>query len=176
MAVHGPARRRHSRNLGPLLPRLGPAHQCGGPGRYLPWSPASSANNLVLRADGTVVNWSGNTQPPPCRSVLTNGNIVAVAAGGLHQLALRDNSTVIAWGSNTYGQTNVPAEATNVVAIAAGANHSLALRADGKVVGWGLNTSGQANALSAAANVVAIAAGGNQTMVLVADGSVIGLL
>jgi hypothetical protein len=133
----------------------------------------STANNLVLRADGTVVNWTGSTKPPQ-PVALTNGNIVAVAAGGAHQLALRDDGTVIAWGSNTSGQTNVPPSATNVIAIAAGTSHSLALRADGRVVGWGLNTSGQATALNNAANVVAIAAGGNQSLALLADGSVVG--
>jgi hypothetical protein len=106
--------------------------------------------------------------------MVTNQNIVAVAAGGSHQLALRDDGTVFAWGSNTSGQTNVPAGATNVIAIAAGTSHSLALRADGTVVGWGLNTSGQATALSNAVNVIAIAAGGNQSMALLADGTVVG--
>jgi hypothetical protein len=133
----------------------------------------TTANNLVLRADGTVVNWTGSTKPP-LPPALTNGSLVAVAAGASHQLALRDDGTVIAWGSNTSGQTNVPPSATNVIAIAAGASHSLALRADGTVVGWGLNTSGQATALSNVANVIAIAAGGNQSLALLADGSVVG--
>jgi len=131
-----------------------------------------TANNLVLRADGTIINWSSSTKVPP--AYVTNGNIVAIAAGGTHQLALRDDGTVVAWGSNTSGQTNVPPNATNIIAIAAGTSHSLALRADGTVIGWGLNTSGQATALSNAVNVAAIAAGGNQTMALLADGSVTG--
>jgi len=135
-------------------------------------SSSSQANNLVLRADGNVVNWTTSTKPLP--AAVTNGNIVAVAAGGLHQLALRDDGTVFAWGSNNSGQTNVPPGATNVIAIAAGTSHSLALRADGTVVGWGLNTSGQATALSNFVNVVAIAAAGNQSMGLLADGTVVG--
>jgi len=69
-------------------------------------------------------------------AAITNGNIVAVAAGGAHQLALRDDGTVFAWGNNASGQTNVPSGATNVIAIAAGDNHCLALRADGMVIGW----------------------------------------
>jgi hypothetical protein len=130
----------------------------------------SSVNNLVLRADGVVINWTSK----PTTSIVTNQNIVAIAAGGAHQLALRDDGTVFAWGSNTSGQTNVPTAATNIIAIAAGANHNLALRADGTVIGWGLNTSGQATALSNAVDVIAIAAGGNQTMALLADGTVTG--
>ena len=139
----------------------------GGPGL------TKADNNLALRSDGKVVHWFGTTIPNPPPAV-TNGNIVAVAAGGAHQLALRDDGAVIVWGSNASGQTNVPAAATNVVAIAAGENHSLALRADGTVVGWGLNTSGQATALSNLANVVAISAGGSQSLALLANGSAAG--
>jgi len=130
----------------------------------------STVNNLVLRADGTMFNWNSKSQSP----TLSNVNVVAIAAGGAHQLALQDDGTVLAWGVNTYGVTNVPAAATNIIAIAAGWSHNLALRADGTVIGWGLNTSGQATALSNAVNVVAIAAGGNQSLALLADGTVIG--
>jgi len=143
------------------------AFSSGGPGSR------AAENNLALRGDGSVVSWTvtGKSTIP---AALTNGTVVAVAAGGQHQLALRDDGTVFAWGLNTSGQTNVPPSATNVIAIAAGANHSLALRADGKVVGWGLNTSGQTTALSNAANVIAISAGGNQTIALLTDGSIVG--
>jgi hypothetical protein len=128
-------------------------------------------NNLALLGDGTVIYWNG-TGKPSLSAAITNGNNVAVAAGGNHQLVLRDDGTVFAWGSNTSGQTNIPPGATNIIAIAAGGSHSLALRADGKVFGWGLNTSGQAGALSNALGVVAISAGGNQTLALSADGTV----
>ena len=137
-------------------------------------SSGGSANNLALLADGTVVNWNSSATKPPVPSTITNQNIVAIAAGGLHQLALRDNGTVLAWGVNTSGQTNVPASATNVIAVAAGTSHSLALRADGTVVSWGLNTSGQVTALSNLVNVAAISAGGNQSLALLADGTVVG--
>jgi Immunoglobulin domain/Regulator of chromosome condensation (RCC1) repeat/Immunoglobulin I-set domain/NHL repeat len=134
---------------------------------------SKSGNYLALRTNGTLVHWTAFSIPS-VPAALTNGNIVAVAAGAAHQLALRDDGTVFAWGSNPSGQTNVPTSATNVIAIAAGLFHSLALRADGTVVGWGLNTSGQATALSNIANVVAIAAGGNQSLGLLADGTVVG--
>jgi hypothetical protein len=138
-------------------------------------SSKSSGNYLALCSNGTMVNWTSfSTSSVP--DAITNGNLVAVAAGGAHQLALRDDGTVFAWGNNGFGQTNVPPGATNVIAIAAGDSHSLALRADGTVVGWGLNTSGQATALSNVVNVIAIAAGANQSMALLADGSVVGLI
>ena len=68
--------------------------------------------------------------------VQTNG-ISAIACGSQFDLAL-SNGTVIAWGSNTYGQTNVPANLSNVTAIAAGAYHALAL-SNGTVFAWGYN-------------------------------------
>jgi hypothetical protein len=134
---------------------------------------SKSGNYLALRTNGTLVHWTASSIPS-VPAALTNGNIVAVAAGAAHQLALRDDGTVFAWGSNSSGQTNMPPGATNVIAIAAGLSHSLALRADGVVVGWGLNTSGQATALSNFVNVVAIVAGGNQSLGLLADGTVVG--
>lgn len=141
----------------------------GGPG------PSKYDNNLALRADGKVVHWYGTTVPA-LPAAVTNGTIVAVAAGGTHQLALSDDGRVFAWGGNSYGQTDVPPAATNVIAIGAGENHSLALRADGLVVGWGRNNNGQATALSNAANVVAISAGGSQSLALLADGSAVGVI
>ena len=54
-------------------------------------------------------------------------NAVSVAAGDYHKLALLADGSVVAWGQNTYGQTNVPMEATNVIAIAAGSYHNLAI-------------------------------------------------
>jgi hypothetical protein len=134
---------------------------------------SKSGNYLALRTNGTLVHWTA-LSIPSVPAALTNGNIVAVAAGAGHQLALRDDGTVFAWGNNSTGQTNVPPGATNVITIAAGLFHSLALRADGTVVVWGLNTSGQATALSNFVNVVAIAAGGNQSLGLLADGTVVG--
>ena len=88
--------------------------------------------------------------------------VIAIAAGGYHNLALRADGTVLAWGSNGSGQlgtgdagyygidrlvatalvdaNGVPI--TSIVAIAAGASHSLALKADGRLLGWGYNGSG----------------------------------
>ena len=81
---------------------------------------------------------------------------------------------VIAWGSNTYGQLNVPANATNVIAVAAGWYHSVALKDDGTVVAWGDNTKGQITPPTFPTQVNAIAAGVAHNLVLLADGTVMG--
>jgi alpha-tubulin suppressor-like RCC1 family protein len=96
-------------------------------------------------------------------------NVVAIAAGGYHNLALRADGTVIAWGYNAYGQTNIPLNGTNIVAVGAGGSHSLLLKADGKVIAWGYNTGGQTNVPSDLTNVVAIVSGGGDCLALVGD-------
>jgi hypothetical protein len=81
---------------------------------------------------------------------------------------------VVAWGSNSYGQTNVPPEASNVIAIAGGWYHSVALRANGTVVAWGRNDIGQTNVPPGLTNAIAISSrSGNHVLALKADGKVI---
>ena len=72
-------------------------------------------------------------------------NLIAIAAGGWHNLALRPNGTVLAWGNDDGGQCDVPGTLTNALAIAAGGYHSLAIRANGTVLAWGNNDYGQTN-------------------------------
>jgi alpha-tubulin suppressor-like RCC1 family protein len=100
-------------------------------------------------------------------------NVVAIAAGGSHNLALKVDGTVVAWGSNTSGQTNVPAGLTDIVAVAAGSSHSLALKREGTVVAWGSNTSGQTNVPPGLTNVAAITAGASHSLALISDGTVV---
>ena len=81
--------------------------------------------------------------------------MVAVSAGGWHNLALKADGTVWAWGENTQGQLGVPASTPRsdlavkvaglkgIVAVAAGRKHSLALKDDGTVWAWGYNAQGQ---------------------------------
>ena len=99
--------------------------------------------------------------------------VVAIAAGGNHNLVLHSNGTLIVWGLNNYGQTNVPATATGVVAVAGGLYHSLALRSDGKVVAWGYNDQNQTNVPKNATSVVAIAAGQYHSLALRSNGTVV---
>jgi alpha-tubulin suppressor-like RCC1 family protein len=98
--------------------------------------------------------------------------VVAIAAGGSHNLALKSDGAVVAWGDNSTGQSTVPGGLNAVVAIAAGGNHSLALKSDGTVVGWGGNSLHQTNVPVGLNGVVAIAAGGDQSLALKSDGTV----
>jgi alpha-tubulin suppressor-like RCC1 family protein len=77
------------------------------------------------------------------------------------------NGHVIAWGDNSYGQCDVPPEATNVVAISAGYFHSVALRSDGTVLAWGAAIDGATDVPIGLNNVTAVAAGEGFTLVLV---------
>jgi alpha-tubulin suppressor-like RCC1 family protein len=84
----------------------------------------------------------------------------------------RADGQVYVWGDNSYGQTNVPANATNVIALAAGDYHCLALRTDGTVVAWGANGVGQTNVPSDLTNAVSIAAGSTHSLALRSDGTI----
>jgi hypothetical protein len=100
-------------------------------------------------------------------------NVIAIAAGGYHNLALRADGSVLAWGDNFDGQCDVPPDLTNAVAIAAGGYHSLAARADGTVAAWGAFYDGQITLPDSVAGVVSVAAGSWHSMALKADGTVV---
>ncbi|MFO1488073.1 MAG: DUF5011 domain-containing protein [Verrucomicrobiota bacterium] len=100
---------------------------------------------------------------------------IAIAAGGIHNLALKSDGKVAAWGSSPgSGVTNIPVGLSNVVAIAGGSYHSLALKTDGKVVAWGANFNdyGQTTIPVGLSNVVAIAGGLYHSLALKSDGTV----
>jgi hypothetical protein len=150
---------------------------------------ASSEDHcLALKSDGTVLTYGGPTVP-------TNlSGVIGISAGGgtpasdflliqEFSLALKSDGTIAAWGDNTYGQTNVPANATNVTAIAAGFYHSLALKSDGTVVAWGAGLTnnpsdgdqdcGQSIVPTNLTNVTAIAAGYYHSLAVKSDGTVV---
>ena len=138
--------------------------------------------------DGSTTNRS---TPGPV-SALTE--LVAIAAGGNHNLALTVDESLWAWGLNSSGELGdgtttdrlTPVQITGLgplKAIAAGNTHSLVLKADGTVWSWGLNTYGQLGdgtttqrltpvQVQGLTSVVAISAGKEQNMVLKADGTV----
>jgi alpha-tubulin suppressor-like RCC1 family protein len=113
-------------------------------------------------------------------------NLVAVAAGGDHDLALRADRSVAAWGSYSTLSGYVPVtgheDLSNVVAVAAGNQHDLALQSDGTVVAWGNydNYDGSNSVTmyvpmtvpAGLSNVVAVAAGSSHSLALRADGTV----
>jgi probable HAF family extracellular repeat protein len=147
---------------------------------------AGDSHTTALRVDGTVWTWgsNGNGQlgngsaddsPLPVEVITDQGvpldNIIAVAAGGWHNLALRADGAIWSWGANWSGQlgdgtthdhatavaialpASVSASAkkfdatsssTAVVSqLSAGAAHSFALLSDGSLLAWGSNWSGQ---------------------------------
>ena len=125
---------------------------------------------LALCSDGTMVTWgqddptqlgTGNIAPVPVDSsgVLAGKTVIAIAAGGSHNLALCMDGTLAAWGDGSFGslgnnsavggeapvlvdRTGVLAGKT-IVAISAWGFSSYALCADGTLAAWGYNASGQ---------------------------------
>ncbi len=133
-------------------------------------------HSLALCSDGTVAAWGDNehgqlgdnsmtlSRVPVnvnLEGVLAGKTVVAVAAGGWHNLALCSDGTVAAWGGNQSGELGdnsttdrlVPVAVNmadgnsallgkTVIAIAGGGEHSLALCSDGTVAAWGRNNFG----------------------------------
>ena len=131
-------------------------------------SPARAAFDAI-----EIITWGYNgggqyTTP----SDLTD--VIAIDAGGFHNLALRSDGTVVAWGENFHGQRDVPADLSGVVAISAGGAHSLALKSDGTVVAWGFNRDGETDVPSDLTDVVAIGAGSLHSLALKSDGTFVG--
>jgi hypothetical protein len=92
---------------------------------------------LALKADGTVVEWTGaGGQPQP---VPWFSNIIAISAGadsGDGSLALEADGTVVGWDGLPYYP--LPSN-TNVVAMALGGRNIMALKSDGTVAAPGLS-------------------------------------
>ena len=144
---------------------------------------AGSTHSLAVCADGAVAAWGNNNAgqlgngtntnslvPVTVSSagVLAGKPVVAVAAGGAHNLALCAYGTLADWGSNNSGQvgdgtvtnrtqpvlvsTAGVLSGKSVVALAAGNSHSLALCGDGTLAAWGWNLGGQLGLPAAPAN------------------------
>jgi alpha-tubulin suppressor-like RCC1 family protein len=134
---------------------------------------AANADEMALRADGTVIAWNPFA-PTNAYSVPALSNLVAISSGNTRSLALDRLGNVFCWTNNSSTLAFVPSQATNVIAVAAGYSHFLALRANGTVVSWGAASNVIVNNVFAGlTNVVAIAAGYNQSMALKADGSIL---
>jgi len=135
---------------------------------------AGGAHSLALASDGKIYAWGfngngqlgNNSQDDSLEPVavtmsgaLAGKTIIAVVAGGTHNLALASDGNFYAWGYNANGQlgNNSPNDCLEptavtmsgalagktVVAVAAGGRHSVALASDGKVYAWGHNGNGQ---------------------------------
>jgi alpha-tubulin suppressor-like RCC1 family protein/phosphodiesterase/alkaline phosphatase D-like protein len=134
-----------------------------------------NSHSLALCLDGSMAAWGSNSNGAlgdlsftssripvavAQSEALADKTIVAIAAGGSHNLALAADGSLVSWGSNTYGQmgTGGSYSATSgaravdqsgvlagktVAAIAAGGEFSMALCTDGALAMWGANASGQ---------------------------------
>ncbi len=145
-------------------------------GRTVAALATGTAHSLALCTDGTLAAWGSNTHgelgnnsttdslvPIAVRTLgtpLAGRTVVAIAAGGNHNLALCSDGTLVAWGLNYYGQlgdgtttarpmavavhtAGTALDGKTVIAIAAGTNHNLALCSDGTLAAWGYNFYGQ---------------------------------
>ncbi len=129
----------------------------------------SVTSEAAILAVGLVRAWGGNSYGQT--NVPTNLiGVVAVAAGGDHNLALKADGRVVAWGSyytgqgNGYAAATVPLDLPKATAIAAGFSHSLALASDGTVAAWG--SGFQASVPPSLTNVVAVGAGAYHSLAL----------
>lgn len=142
-------------------------------GKLITQVAAGTSHSMALCSDGTVATWglgssgqlgngSFSNAPSPVAvsaiGVLSGKTVVAISAGGSHNLALCSDGTLAAWGGNSSGQlgtgtttsSNVPVAVVrtgvlagkSVIAVAAGLDHSLALCSDGAVAAWGGNNYG----------------------------------
>src|SRR5690554_841380 len=165
-------------------------------------------HTVVLLADGTVWAWgdnqygqlgdgtTDNSSEPVQVTVPAGKEIIAVSAGGYHNLAVAGDGTVWAWGQNSNGQlgtgsyddSSVPVEIATlseegIIAVAGGGQHSLALSGTGEVWGWGQNWDGQAGGsgttkstpviISGLNGVEAIDAGLDHSIALLSDNTVV---
>ncbi len=135
---------------------------------------AGYSHVLALCADGTLATWGENsfhqlgdgtttsTNVPvavDASGALAGKSVIAIAAGGTHNLALCADGTLVSWGDNGSGKLGdgttvssaVPIDISakgvlagrQVVKIAAGSAHSLAACSDATLAGWGFDGSGR---------------------------------
>lgn len=159
----------------------------------------SGAIAYVLKADGSLWTWGGNSPsqalPSPVAGIQ---GIAAVSCSDHDTLALMNDGTVWGWGYNNYGQLGyaasnpIPAPGpvpgiSNVLAVSAGGTVSMALAQDHSVWVWGGNASGELGLspdtlrnraepgqVPGIADVKAISAGGTYCLALKSDGTVWG--
>jgi alpha-tubulin suppressor-like RCC1 family protein len=167
-------------------------------------------HSLALKADGTVWAWGANENAQLGDATTTNrltpvkvgvgvsgfNSIIAIDAGGRHNLALKSDGTVWAWGDNNSGQigdgtltdlvlvVQITSLSNNILAVSAGNSHSMALSKTGQIYVWGQNDSGQLGNGTASEYAVAptlntnisgvaqIQAGGFHNVALKTDGTV----
>ena len=171
---------------------------------------AGDFHSLAVTADGAVWSWGSggfgrlghgdeqNRLLPKKVDALTGQRVVAVSAGGVHNLVITADGAVWSWGGGGGGPLGHGDEQNQllpkkieaftglrVVALSAGEGHSLAITADGAVWSWGGGEDGtlghgdeQMQLLPkkveafADQRVVAVSAGAIHSTALTADGAV----
>ena len=170
---------------------------------------AGYKHSLARCSDGTVAAWGYNFYGQLGNNSTTNSSVpvavntasgvsalfgktvIAVAAGGYHNLALCSDSTLASWGYGFFGQLgnstvndrSVPVAVNaagvlsgrTVAAMTAGYYHSVVLCSDGAVAAWGYNADGELgdnitnnSTLPVAVNTAGVLSG--KTVVAVAGG------
>jgi len=171
---------------------------------------AGGYHSLALTADGSVWSWGfgacgrlghGDEESellPKKIEAFAGQRVLAVSAGGAHNLALTADGAVWSWGDGGFGQLGHGDEqqqllpkkvealaGQRVLAVSARVLHSLALTADGAVWSWGWGGLGQLGhgnrqdqllpkkiEAFAGQRVVAVSAGDDHSLALTADGAV----
>jgi hypothetical protein len=119
---------------------------------------AASDYPMMLKRDGTVIQWSAsNGDLVDLPTGLTG--VKAIAANSTRGMALKADGTVKSWVVTGGGINPQPAGLTNVVAIAESSTSSYALTAGGTIVAWGYDPAGPVSGAVGLTNIKAIAAG-----------------
>jgi hypothetical protein len=134
---------------------------------------AVGTNFAVVVKGGRVYGWGANTVGQLKFPLMSQKDVVAVAAGYAHVLALKSNGSVLGWGENLYKQATIPKSIKGIVSVAGGAYHSLAVTNKGKVLAWGRNTNGQIKVPSSLTNVTMATGGLDHSLALKKDGTVV---
>jgi len=134
----------------------------------------TNTTSFTMVTGPPLLGWGDNLYGQSDTPIALSNNIVAISAGGYHNLALTYDGHVVAWGNNSSLQCATPSDVTNALAVAAGGYHSLALRANGTVSAWGDNSYGQTIVPNNATGIVALAAGGWHSLALRSNGTVVG--
>jgi len=154
------------------------------------WTWGSNANGQL--GNGAGGEWDSNSLTP----IRILSDVVAVSAGGHHNMAIRSDGSLWAWGRNELGQVGdgttenrmTPVRIMdNVRAVSAGQEHTMAIRDDGSLWAWGSSRFGNLgngsssdgqmasasnpNPIRIMDNVTAVSTSGDHTMAIRGDGS-----